>query len=134
MITKLSEVVEMAKAKKKRRIAVAAAGDRDVLEALKNAESNGIVEPVLVGIQSKIKEICKEISWNCDNYEIIDVEDRFEASLVASKLIRDGKAEILMKGMVSTGQLLKAVLDKGKWIAQGKHTEPRGRFRIAVLP
>lgn len=119
MITKLSEVVDMAKAKRKRRIAVAAAGDRDVLEALKNAESDGIIEPVLVGIKTKIQEICKEISWNCDNYEIIDVEDRFEASLVASKLIRDGKAEILMKGMVSTGQLLKAVLDKESGLRKG---------------
>lgn len=119
MITKLSDVVEMAKAKRKRRIAVAAAGDLDVLEALKNAEAEGIVEPVLVGIKSRIKEICKEIGYNCDKYEIIDIEDRFEASLVASKLIRDGEADILMKGMVSTGQLLKAVLDKEHGLRKG---------------
>lgn len=119
MITKLSEVVEMAKAKKKRRIAVAAAGDMDVLQALKNAESDGIVEPVLVGIKSKILEICKEIDFDCSKYNIIDIEDRFEASLVASKLIRDGEAEILMKGMVSTGQLLKAVLDKEHGLRKG---------------
>jgi len=119
MITKLSELVDMAKAKRKRRIAVAAAGDRDVLEALKNAESQGIVEPVLVGIKLKIQEICKEIGYNCDKLEIIDVEDRFEASLVASQLIRDGKAEILMKGMVSTGQLLKAVLDREHGLRSG---------------
>lgn len=119
MITKLSEVVAMAKAKRKRRIAVAAAGDRDVLEALKNAESEGIVEPVLVGVKSKILEICQEINLDSDKYEIIDVEDRFEASLVASQLIRDGKAEILMKGMVSTGQLLKAVLDKQHGLRKG---------------
>ena len=50
MITKLSELVNIAKAKQKRKIAVAAAGDTDVLEALKNAEKEGIVEPILVGI------------------------------------------------------------------------------------
>ena len=106
MITKLSEVVEMAKAKKKRRIAVAAAGDPDVLEALKNAENEGIIEPVLVGEKPRILEICKNIGLDCGKYEIIDIPDRFEASLMASQLIREGRAEILMKGMVSTGQLL----------------------------
>jgi phosphate butyryltransferase len=119
MITKLSEVVEMAKAKKKRRIAVAAAGDEDVLHALKNADTDGIVEPILVGDKAKIESICKEIGFDCSKYEIIDIEDRFEASLMASQLIREGRAQILMKGMVSTGQLLKAVLDKEKGLRKG---------------
>jgi phosphate butyryltransferase len=119
MITKLSEVVEMAKAKKKRRIAVASAGDEDVLQALKNAEKEGIVEPILVGDKAKIESICKEIGYDCSKYEIIDIEDRFEASLIASQLIREGRAQILMKGLVSTGQLLKAVLDKEKGLRKG---------------
>ncbi len=119
MITKLSEVVEMAKAKKKRRIAVAAAGDPDVLEALKNAENEGIIEPVLVGEKPRILEICKNIGLDCGKYEIIDIPDRFEASLMASQLIREGRAEILMKGMVSTGQLLKAVLNKEHGLRKG---------------
>lgn len=119
MISKLSEVVDMAKAKKRRRIAVAAAGDPDVLEALKNAESQGIVEPILVGVKSKIEEICANIGLDCGKYEIIDIEDRFEASLMASQLIREGRADILMKGMVSTGQLLKAVLDKEHGLRRG---------------
>jgi phosphate butyryltransferase len=119
MITKLSQLVEMAKAKRKRKIAVAAAGDYDVLEALKNAEKDGIVEPVLVGIKSRIEQICKEIDYDISKYEILDEEDRFEASLTASKLIRDGHADILMKGLVSTGQLLKAVLDREKGLRKG---------------
>jgi phosphate butyryltransferase len=112
MIRKLSELLEMAKSKPKRRIAVAAAGDYDVLEALKNADAQGIVSPILVGIRPNIERISQEIGYDISNYEIIHVEDRFEASLVANQLIRDGKAEILMKGLVSTGQLMKAVLDK----------------------
>jgi len=119
MITKLSELVNIAKAKQKRKIAVAAAGDTDVLEALKNAEKEGIVEPILVGIKPRIMEICREIDFNCSKYEIIDVEDKFEASLQASQLIREGRAQILMKGMVSTGQLLKAVLDKEQGLRTG---------------
>jgi phosphate butyryltransferase len=119
MIQKLAEVVEMAKAKRKRKIAVAAAADYDVLEALKNAEKNGIVEPVLVGIKPKIEKICQEIDYDISKYEIIHVEDKFQASLQAAQLIREGRADILMKGMVSTGQLLKAVLDKEHGLRKG---------------
>ena len=112
MIRNLSELVEIAKSKRKRRISVAAAGDYDVLEALKNADTNGIIEPVLVGDKPKIEKICKDIQYDISKYDIIDIEDKFEASLQASQLIRDGHAEILMKGLVSTGFLMKAVLDK----------------------
>ncbi len=119
MIRKISELVDMAKAKRKRKIAVAAAGDYDVLEALKNAEEYNIVEPVLVGIKSKIEDISKEIGYDISNHEIIDIEDKFEASLHASQLIRDGHADILMKGLVSTGVLLKAVLNKEHGLRKG---------------
>lgn len=119
MIQKLDGVVEMAKAKKTRRIAVAAAADVDVLEALKTAEKEGIVVPILVGIKPKIEQICEEINFDISKHEVIHVEDKFQASLQAAQLIREGRAEILMKGMVSTGQLLKAVLDKEHGLRKG---------------
>jgi phosphate butyryltransferase len=119
MIQKLAELVEMAQAKKKRRIAVAAAGDYDVLEALKNAEKIGIIEPVLVGIKPRIEQFAQEIGYDISKYEVIDIRDKYEAAVVAAQLVRDGKAEILMKGMVSTGQLLKAVLDKENGLRKG---------------
>ena len=109
----------MAKSKRKRKIAVAAAGDFDVLKALKNAEKENIVEPILVGIKAKIENIANEIDYDISKHEIIDIEDRYEASLYAARLIRDGYADLLMKGMVSTGQLLKAVLDKEHGLRKG---------------
>lgn len=119
MITKISQLVEMAQAKRKRKIAVAMAGDYDVLEALKNAEGYNIVDPILVGVQSKIEAISKEISYDISKHEVINVEDRFEASLRATQLIRDGEADLLMKGLVSTGILLKAVVNKEHGLRTG---------------
>ncbi|GAB4326613.1 MAG: phosphate butyryltransferase [Bacteroidales bacterium] len=119
MIRKLNELVEMARSKRKRRIAVAAAGDWDVLEALKNADSMGIMEPILVGDQERIEKICKDIDYDISKYQIIHIEDRFESSLKASSLVRMGEAEILMKGLVSTGQLMKAALDKEHGLRKG---------------
>lgn len=120
MIRKLADLETLAKSKSTtRKIAVAAAGDLDVLEALKNAASHGIVEPILVGIEEKIRSISDEIGFDISNYEIIDIEDKYEASVKAVKLIKMGKAEILMKGLVSTGVLLKAVLDKEVGLRKG---------------
>ncbi|MBC8320281.1 MAG: bifunctional enoyl-CoA hydratase/phosphate acetyltransferase [Bacteroidetes bacterium] len=112
MITHLSSLVELAKSKPKRKIAVAAAGDYHVLQAIAKASAEGLVEPILVGEKTAIKKIAKEIGFNLRKIEIIDIDDDYEASLEATKLISHGKAEILMKGLVSTGLLLKAILDK----------------------
>ena len=112
MIQHLSELVVLAKNKRKQRIAVAAANDFHVLEAISKAAAEGIVEPVLVGDKPDIISISKEIGFDISQYEIIDVHDPFEASLRAVKLIGEGKADFLMKGLVSSGLLLKAVLNK----------------------
>lgn len=112
MIQHLSDLVVLAKNKRKQKIAVAAANDFHVLEAISNATSEGIVEPVFVGDKPDIISIAKEINFDISNFEIIDIHDPFEASLTAVKLVRDGKADFLMKGLVSSALLLKAVLNK----------------------
>ena len=119
MIKHLNELVERAKTKRTRKIAVAAAGDQEVLEAIQNACKEGIVEPVLVGNKPKIEKIAKKIKFDISNIRIIEEEDAMIASQKAVKLIRDGEAEILMKGLVSTGVLLRAVLNKETGLRKG---------------
>lgn len=119
MIKHLEQLVDLAKDKRKRRIVVAAAADHHVLEAIKNAIAEGIIEPVLIGETDIIKEISKEIGLNLDSIELIDEKDKFKACLTATRLIGEGKAEILMKGLVSSGILLKAVLDKEYGLRKG---------------
>ena len=112
MIKNLSTIVELTKNKRKRKIVVAAAGDQHVLEAISNATKEGIIEPILVGEESEIRRIATEIGFDIKNIEVIDIEDAYDASLEATKIIGEGRADILMKGLVSSGQLLKAVLNK----------------------
>jgi len=112
MIKHLSDLVVLAKDKRKRKIAVAAAGDKHVLEAVQNAYTQNIVEPILVGDEPVIRQIAKEINFDLSNIEVLNVSDPYKASLEAVRLISDGKAEILMKGLVSSGPYLKAVLNK----------------------
>ena len=119
MVKHLSEIVELAKNKTTRKIAVAAAGDQHVLEAIQNAGENGIIEPILIGDERSIKTIAKKIKFDLENIQIINIEDNYEASKEAVRLIKNGEAEILMKGLVSTGILMKCVLDKERGLRKG---------------
>ena len=62
MIKHLSEVVDKAKNKTTRKIVVAAAGDQHVLEAVQNAQKEGIIDPILVGDEKAIRSIAKKNS------------------------------------------------------------------------
>lgn len=119
MIKHLSEIVEKAKNKKTRKMAVAAAGDQDVLEAVSNARKEGIIDPILVGDENTILTLAKKINFDLEGIVIINKEDKVSASKHAVSLIRAGEAEILMKGLVSTGVLMKCVLDKEVGLRKG---------------
>jgi phosphate butyryltransferase len=119
MIKTLKELIEMAKAKTTRRIAVAAAADMPVLKAIQDAMNEGIIVPILIGEEAKIIEMAKEINFSLQNIEVIDESNPGRAAQIAVKKVRDGEAEILMKGLVSSGSYLKAVLDKEKGLRSG---------------
>lgn len=118
-IKKLDEFVQLAKAGKTKRLVVAAAADAHVLEAVYNAQNQGIIEPILVGDKEAINQICTKLNLDFSGVEIINEADPFKASSIAVSLIREDKADILMKGYVATAQLLKAVLDKEKGLRKG---------------
>jgi phosphate butyryltransferase len=119
MLKKLDDLVSKARSGRIRRLAVAAAADEPVLEAVMNAISEGIVVPILVGDESAVKKICGEIGFDLTGIEIIHEPDGYKAACKAVQLIREGKADIMMKGHVSTGPLLKAVLDKENGLRKG---------------
>lgn len=104
----------------KKKLAVAVAQDKAVLEAVKAAKERNIADSILVGDAEKIREIGASLEMNMDNYEVIDVKDNTEASLAAVKLVHDGKADMYMKGLLDTKTFLKSVLDKEVGLRTGK--------------
>jgi len=119
MIKHLLELVEVAKSLKTRKLVLAAAGDEDAMLAVKNATMQGIISPILVGDMLTIRTIAKRINFDISELECYDIIDNYEASAMATSLIKQGKAEILMKGAVGTGVLMKAVLDKENGLRKG---------------
>lgn len=112
MIKKLGELFELARTKEKKTISVAAAHDKEVLEAVIEAVKLGIVHAILIGDEEKIKTIANKEGYSLDELEIIDEKDARLAAAKAVQLVSEGKAQYLMKGMLGTSDLLKAVLNK----------------------
>jgi len=115
-----NEIIEHVKSKGTKTLSVAAANDKGVLMAVKAAVEKEIIKPILVGKEDEIRKISREIGFVLDDIEVIDVEDIKEASLKAVELVSSKKADFVMKGMVDTSILLKAVLDKEVGLRTGK--------------
>lgn len=101
------------------RMAVAAAGDSHTIEAALQARAEGIVTPVLVGDKAVIDQVLAELGETVPAEDIYDVPDLAESARMAVSLVREGKADFLMKGKLDTAILLKAVVDKENGLGKG---------------
>ncbi|HEY5575266.1 MAG TPA: phosphate butyryltransferase [Clostridiaceae bacterium] len=120
MISNFDEVLSMAQSQSTKKVAVAVAQDKPVLEAIKDAFEIGLVEAVLVGNRDKIEEVAREINMDLSKFEIIHEADAAKAALIAVELVSTGKADMVMKGLVDTANFLRAVLNKEKGLRTGK--------------
>lgn len=120
MITNFAQLLEAAKTGPRRKLAVAVAQDSEVLSALQDARSEGIADAILVGDEAKIREIAAEMGLDLKGWEIIDETDNVAAAKTAVKLVRDGRAQMLMKGLVGTADILRAVLDREDGLRTGR--------------
>jgi len=120
MFRSLNELVEAACRRGPVRIAVAAGQDPDVIEALKQAESIGLAEAVLVGHQEKIRSLAEDASWRLAEDRILHEADEGAAARKAIGIVREGGAGLLMKGKISTATLIRAVLDKETGLRGGR--------------
>jgi phosphate butyryltransferase len=118
-LKRLSDLVDIARKKPTKRLAVAAAADKAVLDAVHKAMKEDIILPVLVGDQKKIESLAGELGMSLESITIYNEPDPAKASVKAVSLIKQGEADILMKGLVSTAPLLKAVLDKENGLRKG---------------
>lgn len=112
MLRTFDEVLNKAKDYGPKKMAVASAGAEDVLKAVEAARKEKLTDSILVGDKKEIIRIANEMSIDPGNYEIIDKADKTEAARCAVELVRNKKASILMKGMLGTARILKAILDK----------------------
>lgn len=112
ILRNIDELVGLAKFRGRRRVAVARADDVGVLEGLKLAWNEDLVDPILFGDRDRIGEVMRQIDLRVD-WPIADTGgDNRECALAAIAAVKAGEAELLMKGQMHTAELFQAVLDK----------------------
>lgn len=108
----IDDIIKYAEERGPKTISVACCQDEEVLIAVENGRKEHIINAILIGDIDKTKKIAKNLNINLDNYELIDIKDMSEACLKAVELVSNGKADMVMKGLVDTSIILKAVLNK----------------------
>ncbi len=105
----MEEIIQAAGEGEPARLVVAGAGGREVLKSVAEAQRQGMVKPLLIGETQKIRALARELELNISPGQIIAGKSDREISEVAvEKLLED--QDILMKGLVETSSLMKAVL------------------------
>ena len=120
MLTKISDLHQMALTQSRKKLVLAAAQDQNALEAVINASENGIVDVVLIGDKPLIEEICQKADLDISAFELLHEPDNEKAAVLSVKMVSEKKADILMKGHISTSCLLRAVLNKEWGLRSGE--------------
>ena len=115
-IKHLNQLIEIAKKRSKnrpkKRVVVAYAHDINSIMSVKEAYDIGLTEATLVGDEKIIKQTCKKYKINCKKFKIIHEPDELKSGIKAVELIRNKKADILMKGLISSDNYIKCIIDK----------------------
>jgi phosphate butyryltransferase len=110
MITRLQELVDLAQENPPTRVAVAAAAHKLVLESVQRAVNLGLIIPLLVGREEDIRQQAEAIGWVLRDEQIVSTPTNKAAATAAVELVRQGEAQVLMKGYLHTDEMLHAVL------------------------
>ena len=112
-----SDLIRLAKGREPKRVVLIGSEDREGVKALKLAVEEGIALPIFVGDEKRTSQILSEEGLEI---EVIPAYSSDEACEKGVKLVRQGRADIVMKGLVKTSTLLKAVLNKEWGLRSGK--------------
>ncbi|WP_005032137.1 phosphate acyltransferase [Holophaga foetida] len=119
MLKNWQYLVDQAKTLGRVTVSVAAAQDHEVLEALKAAYDLGMVDAILVGDEAAIRPMAAEVGLPAD-VRIVNETDLDKAALKAASLVRNGEAQILMKGIINSSNFLRGALNAECGLRSGR--------------
>ena len=108
-------VVHLAQRGGRKRVAIVWAADQYSQESVIRALQVGFIDAIFVGCQREVESNPRLMKYE-SHIEFVEAADRDEAARISVKMVREGKADILMKGLINTDNLLHVVLDKERGI------------------
>ena len=108
---KFNDLIERSRGLAPIRVAVVNAAQKVVLETLRDAGDLGLTEPTLIGDFCVIRDLAASVGLRVSADHVIEAKSDESAAAAAVKLVRDQKADVLMKGQIHTDALMHAILD-----------------------
>lgn len=109
--TSLNALINLAGQSNRVRVAVADAAQKVVLQTMREAVELGFAEPRLIGDVTEILALCREIDWTVKPEWLVESAPDGAAAVQAVRMVRDGAADIVMKGNLHTDVFMHALLD-----------------------
>lgn len=129
MFRDFNDLIQKTEKSSPTRISVAQANDRDAILAIKEATEKGMIRPFLVGDKKSIEKQASEAGLAMKDIEIIHAEEDIIAE-EAVKLVSTKEADVLMKGMISSADFLKAVVNKEIGLRTGRLLSHIAAFEV----
>lgn len=118
--TKYDRLIAKAKTLPAIPTAVAHPCDATSLTGVIEAADEGLITPIIVAPQEKVLAVAVKLNARLDRFQCIDVPHSQAAAARAVELVREGKAELLMKGSLHTDELLAEVTRKDTGLRTGR--------------
>ena len=107
---KFNKLIEAAQKHPPAKTAIAHPCDQVSLESAVKAAALKLIEPILVGPEKRIRSVAVENNLDISGFEIVDAEHSHDSAAKAVALVREGRAEALMKGSLHTDEIMAAVV------------------------
>ena len=140
LVTKLDDIISLAKSKTNKRLAVVFVNDTLTLKAVNEAVENGIIDATLTGQKEVINKLCDELNISINKFDIIEQSDPTEAGLLCCDLINEGKAHLIMKGSITTDEYMRCILNKERGLlppnslmTHATVMEPPGAGKLLII-
>ena len=121
---------DKAKSLGRAKVAVAAAADKEVLEAVKLADKEGLITPILIGDVNQIKQLAREIGFSLEGAELMDEINPVAAANKAVDTVINGQAHLIMKGFVNSSDFLRAVVRPEQGLRTGRLLSHLAAFEV----
>ena len=103
---------------------------RGVIEA----SSKGLIYPVFVGPQKRIKAVAEQAELEIDKYEIVNSQHSHDSAKISVEMARDGQVAAIMKGKLHTDELMSAVVSREGGLRTGRRMSHVFAFDVPTYP
>ncbi|UCD54099.1 MAG: bifunctional enoyl-CoA hydratase/phosphate acetyltransferase [Dehalococcoidia bacterium] len=119
-ITSFKQLQEVAKKRGPKKVSVAVAQEKVVLQAIKKAEDLGLIDAILVGNQDEILKLGEEFGWKIPVSKIVNELEYYLSIRRAAEMVRDKEASMIMKGKATSADMYRTLLDKEMGMRTGR--------------